>query len=771
MEDEPKKGFSQKNTIDDVQLETEIVRNLRRALVKVLVLIPLAVLLSLVVIGPGGLVSNTPATRVGINSVLAFWISIPAAVSVFAYQKKLHRANMMLLAAFAFPIVVHIGSATLNMIRLSEPSIERFLTDSVTDLMELAILSFLLSGACVSLVRRSESRSPRIPNIILMLLIFLLPLAIFGGFLYLVVPVLTYESLIGFSVMFGIIAIAGCLLAASFIPRIRESQPVIDPGYFISALLLFAISAIVLLLNLSDPAMNWELAETMMMAAFLLLAIALGVPFLRRAGFQRRSAYGIIIGLVLMVYLPFLITIVIETLSLLALIDPSNLLAYSIIHIGAASLSAMMAILLYIYPKRKTSWNHYPLIGIFGMWCGIAVVQVILLLFPSVAPFGEPITPYNVGSLLTLCLLYIAVRWTKHPPTEREDPPSLFELSFVLFGLISAIIVGEGVNQLVLIANPALSGNPLSNAIILTTNLVIMFAIAYLIFLLAEDSKGQGPVELYVVFFLAMWILPNILKSYYSLWTAGWWVSEILLFAGLLAGPPLFAWLYVRAMREVQESHARANMYADLLMHDVSNYNQMMMTSLELLGTPEIPSKKRTRLADDGRQVISFSEQLISNVRLLSEADNLTSAALQPTSLVDTIVSALDTFTIRVGSGEFKVEFQPTQSKAFVMANEMVFHIFLNILYSALECRKKGETVTIGIHAAEQAGDNYWQIDIKAPGMGSDQEEGYSSSALGLLAARLMTESLNGHFEIETFARVDSCEGRLFSIKLPAIDH
>jgi hypothetical protein len=134
-------------------------------------------------------------------------------------------------------------------------------------------------------------------------------------------------------------------------------------------------------------------------------------------------------------------------------------------------------------------------------------------------------------------------------------------------------------------------------------------------------------------------------------------------------------------------------------------------------------------------------------------------------------VSALDTFTIRVGSGELKVEFQPEHSQVYVIANEMVFHIFLNILYSALECRKRGETVTIGIHGTKLSGDSYWQIDINAPGKSTEQEEGYSSGTLGLLAAQLMTESLNGHFEIETYTRADSCEGRLFSIKLPAIDH
>ena len=207
-------------------------------------------------------------------------------------------------------------------------------------------------------------------------------------------------------------------------------------------------------------------------------------------------------------------------------------------------------------------------------------------------------------------------------------------------------------------------------------------------------------------------------------------------------------------------------MYADLLMHDVSNYNQMMMMSLELLGSEDISEDQRKRVAGDGRQVISFSEQLISNVRLLSEAEQLKTSQLEPTNLVDTIVSALDVFTRRIGTGEIVVNFQSEDSQAHVMANDLLAHIFLNILYSALECRVRGETVTIGIQEAERSGDLYWQIIIKAPGRKVDDADGYSSGTLGLLAAQLMTESLNGQFTIDTYTRTDVCEGRLFTLLL-----
>ena len=211
-----------------------------------------------------------------------------------------------------------------------------------------------------------------------------------------------------------------------------------------------------------------------------------------------------------------------------------------------------------------------------------------------------------MGSGVTLVLLYFVIRWTETPRVGREHPSMMnHALHTVLF--IILVVGAETVNQIALNANPALEFSPYGALVLHVVNLVIMFMFTYIIFLLSENTGGNAPVEMFVVFFLGMWILPNILKSYNLTWTTGWWVSEILLFIGLLAGPPLLIWLYVRSMHEVEESHKRVNMYADLLMHDVSNYNQMMMMSMELLGSHDITEEQRKRLSDDGRQVISFS--------------------------------------------------------------------------------------------------------------------------------------------------------------------
>ena len=534
----------------------------KRALLKVLILVPLGTIFAWFALGPAGLVSYSPATRVGVHSVLAFWISIPTALVLLAYQRMKARPHIVLLSALVYSIILHIGSAGKNLIDLSQP-VERGLTNTVADLFDLALFSILIAGAAVCYYRESTLESIIPIGRPLVTVLLLAPFVLYGTMWYFILPILSVSELFNLSIVLVVIAISGLLIASFLTWHVSTRYLLVDKGYLISSMLLFILSTIFLFFTFSNPSMGWEFPETLQMAGFLVLCLALSVPFLKSSGFTRRGAYGFSIGLILIAYFPFLFTIAIESMSLNVIIEPYNLMAYSIIHIGAGSLAGMMAILLYIYPKKKTSWNHYPFILLFGLWASVTLILLFTITIPVFTPLGEPITPYTVGSILSLALLFMAIYWTTNPPPDKKDPPSIFQLAIVLAGMVSLVVVGEAVNQLMLQVNQSLATNPLGSIIILCTNLVIMFAFAHLFFLLSARSRGKLTIELVVVIFLAMWILPNILKSYYALWTSGWWVSELFLFGGLLAGPPLLAILYVRAMSDVEESRNTASMYAD----------------------------------------------------------------------------------------------------------------------------------------------------------------------------------------------------------------
>ena len=738
-----------------------------RNMLKVVVLVPLSVFFIFIAIYFGGLVSYSVGTRIGVHSLLAFWISIPTTIVLLTYQKEKTRPHIILMSALLFSIILHIGSAGKNLLNVSL-AVHRTLSDTVADFLDLALFGALLACAAIYYYQQSKSEEFIATTKPLNVIILILPFAIYGIVWFFILPILTQTSLIFLSFLLAIVALIGFSLTIALFIRTEFPHLALDKGYFIAAMLLFVVSIIALLATLPSPSIGWEYSETLQMAGFVVFCLALSIPFLKSSGYTRKGAYTFAIGLILIAYFPFFITITIESLSLNVIIEPLNLLAYSIVHIGAGSLAVMTAILLYIYPKRKTAWNHYPLILIFGLWASVTFVLLFLLAVPSFAPLGEPITPYTVGSILTLVLLLWAIYWTANPPPDDAKPPTVLQLSLILAGIVAAIVGGEIINQAALSINPALVSSPLGGIIIICTNLVIMFAFALLIFLLAARAKGKITIELFVVLFLAMWIFPNILKSYYNLWQSGWWVSELYLFGGLLAGPPLLAVLYIRALHDIEESHNKASMYADLLMHDITNFNQMMMTSFELLSSDDLSPDERRTLAENGCNVISVAGQLISNVRLLSETAKLDQTQPIPTNLISTIETALDIFSNRVKTKELSVEFKPDRSKAVVFGNELIINIFLNILYSVLESYLEGTTVVITIKPIEISEIEYWQTDVKTSCRSQTNKRSYSS-ILGLLSARTITEALRGTFTVKDLETDTDGLERILTVQLPLV--
>ncbi|TFF91760.1 HAMP domain-containing histidine kinase [Candidatus Thorarchaeota archaeon] len=742
----------------------------QRAVLKVVVLVPTAILGALLAIGPGGLVSYSPATRVGVNSLLAYWIAIPLVIAVITFRSSQLRAHLVTAAAFAFPVIMHIGKAAYNLLLLDIPEIQHTPINTAADTTELLLLSFLLLCVVLCYSRSVLLDSPK-QRVAFASLILLLPLAIRGLLWFLVFPNL---SSLGLKTLSWSLVIVGALALTStlaVLPRVKSKELPLDKGYFASAILLLVIAIIALGFHASTGRPGWEFAETMQMGGFLVLSLATGIPYMRRAGYGRRPAYGLVLGMILLFYLPLVITIAIESSGLSLLPPVANFLAYAIIHVGAGSLSAMMAVLLYLYSRHKFSWTHYPLMLIFGLWASLTVALLVAFTLPSFSVLGEPSGIYIVGAIVTLALLITAARYEVDPPKRK---PKVSRLVAALIVSVALTLLGETVNQVFLLVNPSFIGSLLGEAVELVASLAVMLAFTYLIFLLARGSHGEMSASLYVTLLLAIWILPSVLKSYYSVWTLGWFVSEILLLMGIVAGPPILAWLYIKALEESKEMHTRSSLFADLLMHDVTNYNQVLMTSLELLGSEGVHTEQRKRLASDGKQIISFAEQLIQNVRLLTETMRLKEKPLEPTNLVSAFVAALDHFSQKVGSDAVVVEFDPEEAEAAVLANQLIVHVFLNILYYALERSRHGVTIKSTIRLTEELGDDYWEVRISAPGVVADMKANpmesqlRSGGSLGLVAAQKMLEVFRGTLNVIDDSG-ESDNGVIYVIRLPAI--
>ncbi|MFW9802162.1 MAG: sensor histidine kinase [Candidatus Thorarchaeota archaeon] len=752
-------------------------KNQKRSLAKIAIFVPLALIATTIAIGGLYIVSITTTSRVGAHSLLSYWASIPAAILVLAFLRRPSKSLAAFSAALLFPIMVNIGSAISYLTELIAAPEVKDLANLVTDIYEFAVFGVFILVALTTRQDPSEKKrlTARLGLVIGFASVFI-PGALYGVIWFFLIPHMTTEILIYFGASTALSGVAITLAAAYLLIKRGYDELSVDIGYFASACILSAIAICVLAAEMFLSSALWIYAETIQMASYFLITISLSVPFLRKVGYDRMTAYLIVAALVLLSYLPFTITIGIEAAGFHQIIEPMNTLAFSIIHIGVASLSIMMGFLLFAYSRRRPSRNLYALIMLFVLWAEVATVSVLTVLPLEFAPRGEPIVSYLVGSILSIPLLYLAARWTPKNHLQEDRPPSSWLLLAGSFVMLGAVLAGEIGNQLVLQQYPLLSGSPLSNSMLLFANLLLIFLITYLLFTQVEISGGQASIGVYVVLFLSMWIVPNVLKSYYNTWTAGWWVSEILILLALMIGPAFLGLLYMRAMRDAEDSHSKATLYADLLMHDISNYHQMLLTAVELLGEGETTIEQRERLSGDAYHVISLAEQLITNVRLITESEDLQRESLNPLNLMETLVESLDRVMRVAGGKGVKLQLLPFSAQAYVLGSGVLKHVFINIIHGVLLQPMEASSIKVEIQPRVEMGSEYWMVRIFVPSwwtdIGSDvsppeSQEDYSGTALGLLVSRLVAESLGGTITVSKKMEEPDM-GTLFQVLLPA---
>ena len=732
-----------------------------RDLTKIIILVPLAVAATIFAIGGAGIVSLTHTTRVGVNSLFAYWAAIPAAATILALQRDFSKSKMVFSAAFLVPVFIRINDAIGHIFTTSEPLVVITSVSLSSTLIELGIISVVLLIATLLPERTWETS--RYQNWIFAVVVISLLHFLQGVFFNAVTGVLTETEIKNLGLVIGSIVIAAALIAIVFTKRLRYDDLPIDKGFFVSGLIVIAISAFLFMQALTDLSPLWIYAENLEMAALLMFGFSLGIPLLKKAKFPRKTRYMILIGLLVTTYIPLLITTIIESSGINYALEVGNILAYSIIHTGAGALSVLMAFLLYAYSRLKPSGTQYPLILIFMVWTGVAATSVVFALLPLQ---GEPVIPYFVGGLLTLFLLYYAVKWTND--IDIDDLPRIGNSKLVAYSilLVAAVAAGELLNQFAFTIDPSIILSPWGSRLLLMVNLINLFGFAYLVFLLSSKSEGRVSFETFVLGLLTLWIVPNTLKSYYTIYTAGWWVSELIMFLGLLIGPAILALLYIRSMQEIGKSHARAMLYADLLMHDITNYNQIAMTTFELLSQREIVDSNEKRLITDAQQAVTMAEQLIDNVRLMSEKESMGKLTEEKTNLVNLLVKALDTVTTKVRNPDLVIQLKSQISHAYVMANDLLYGALLNLLYTAIDMPLTNRRMKLDISPHSDMESDWWQVRLEFT-RSADQScfrEGvnYGRSSLGFLVAKIIAEEHDGILESG-----DDGEISFFSLNLP----
>jgi PAS domain S-box-containing protein len=226
--------------------------------------------------------------------------------------------------------------------------------------------------------------------------------------------------------------------------------------------------------------------------------------------------------------------------------------------------------------------------------------------------------------------------------------------------------------------------------------------------------------------------------------------------------------------KALKEAKARAELYLDLMSHDINNLNQIGMGFLELaLDTLELDEAGREMITRP-LEAMKSSSTLISNVRKIQriQAGNLERHRI---SLADMIRRLIPRYA---RTAERQIEITLTGDDCQVMANDLLEDVLANLIGNAVRHSEGPLTVGIGLALAQIDGRDFCRIAIEDDGPGipdavkaglfQRQSGKPGGHGLGLYLVRSLVDDFGGRVRVEDRVPGDYRKGSRFVVELPA---
>jgi len=233
-----------------------------------------------------------------------------------------------------------------------------------------------------------------------------------------------------------------------------------------------------------------------------------------------------------------------------------------------------------------------------------------------------------------------------------------------------------------------------------------------------------------------------------------------------------------RAEEELEEARDQAEMYIDLISHDINNMNQVSIGYLEMtLSMPDIGDEARQYLSRSLSELNDSSELIsaISKVRRTKTE----AMRLEPVDL-GKMLSEARTQYMHVPGKDVTINFTPASGYT-VMANELLRDVFYNLIGNAVKHSGKQVVINIKLYKVMEQGRDFYRvaIDDNGPGISDDikntifrrYKRGKTKargSGLGLYLVKTLVQGFNGIVRVEDRTPGDYSKGARFVVLLPA---
>jgi len=232
-----------------------------------------------------------------------------------------------------------------------------------------------------------------------------------------------------------------------------------------------------------------------------------------------------------------------------------------------------------------------------------------------------------------------------------------------------------------------------------------------------------------------------------------------------------------RAEDELKAAKLQAELYVDLMGHDINNMHQVALGYLEL--ARDLPAgADRTAFLDKSMEVLQRSTKLIGNVRKLQKLREGV-FELRDIDVCGMLAGVQSEY--KGVSGKTITLITNGHDRCIAHANELLHDVFSNLVNNAVKHTGEGTDITISLDVVLDNGKRYCRVAVEDNGPGiPDNSKGRifnrmqkgtaRGMGLGLYLVRSLVDSYGGKVWAEDRVKGDYTKGARFVVMLPAVE-
>lgn len=222
------------------------------------------------------------------------------------------------------------------------------------------------------------------------------------------------------------------------------------------------------------------------------------------------------------------------------------------------------------------------------------------------------------------------------------------------------------------------------------------------------------------------------------------------------------------AERDIRSAESRADLYLDLMSHDIRNQMQVVMSSAALLRTATDDKIKDSLLEVIGESVQRCS-RMIEDVRA---TEQLMGMPLTQRDFKESLSECVRALSGRISDVEFKAEY--SVDEAPILADGYLELLITNILTNAVEHNPE-PSKKVWVNLEKEGEEFVVSIADNGPGISASVKESLLNNArrfggLGLHQANQIAEKYEGRIEVEDRVEGKPDEGARFLIRIPVLN-